>query len=182
VTAAASERQDAVVVDPSLLTTVIATGGTLLGALGGVGLTYRGSARQDAVQAGRRLQEGRTQERRQAYLDLMGAATQFRVEVVMTGQRHWKDMNLRLAAMQQHATAAGMQASRIALLAGDGVGEAAQAIAREITALAATTARQTHMGYQEEQFLGGEVTGAVDFSEFDRCIERFLRVAREAEK
>src|SRR5437763_4676860 len=139
------------VADPSLLTTAIATCGALFGALGGVGLTYRANIRQEEVQAGRRLRESRIQERRQAYLDLMGAATQFRVEVLVAGQRHWKDMNLRLAAIQQHATAAGMHASRIALLAEDGVGGAALAVAGAVTALAATTARQTDMGYRDEQ-------------------------------
>jgi hypothetical protein len=169
------------VVDSSLLTTAISTCGALFGALGGIGLTYRANSRQEAAQADRQRRESRAQERRQAYLDLLGTATQIRIEIIVAGQRNWRDMEARLAAIQQHASAAGLHASRVALVAAEEVGRAARALADAATALGAATARQADLGYQGTQFVGGNVVGTIDFGELERCLEAFVRAARQAD-
>jgi hypothetical protein len=164
---------------------VISTAGTLLGALGGVAMTHRinvrreeAQARREEAQANRQRRDQRTQARRQAYVDLLGTATQLKVEIEVAGQRHWKDMNVRLASIQRHAASASLQASCVAMLSQE-TAEAAFALAAASGRLAAATTNHTDMGYRDEQFLGGQITRAADFKEFDECIKRFYLVAAQ---
>ena len=165
--------------DVSVVATVISMTGPLLGALGalgGVALTHRFNFRREEAQFNRQRKDQRTQARQQAYVDLLGAATQLKSEIEVAGQRHWKDMNVRLATIQQHAVSAGLHASRVVLLS-PGTAEAALALASVTSRLAAATAENTNMGYQGDQFLGGQITRPVDFTEFDECIKRFSQAA-----
>ncbi len=169
--------------DFSVVVTVISTIGALLGALGGVALTHRANirreeaqARREEAQANRQRKDQRTQEHRQACADLLGTANQLKVEIGIAEQRHWKDMNVRVATIQRHAASAGLHASRVALLSPE-TAAAARALASASARLVAATLKYTDMGYQGEQFLGGQITLAADFTEFDECIERFYRAA-----
>ncbi len=169
--------------DFSVVATLISTIGALLGALGGVALTHRANirreeaqARREEAQANRQREDQRTQERQQAYADLLGTANQLKVEIETAGQRHWKDMNVRVAAIQRHAVSAGLHASRVALLSPE-TAAVARALATASTQLVAATLKHTEMGYRDEQFLGGQITRAANFTEFDECIEHFYRAA-----
>jgi hypothetical protein len=136
--------------DFSVVATVISTTGPLLGALGalgGVALTHRLNFRREEAQFNRQRKDQRTQARRQAYVDLLGMATQLKSEIEIAGQRHWKDMNVRLATIQQHAVSAGLYASRVVLLSPE-TAEAALALASVAGRLAAATAENTNMAWQ----------------------------------
>jgi hypothetical protein len=171
--------------DFSVAATVISTTGALLGALGVVALTHwanirreEAQAKREEAQANRQRSDQRTQARRQAYVDLLGAAAQLKIEIKIAEQRHWKDMNVRLATIQQHAASAGLHASRVALISPE-TAEAARALASAAGQLAAATASHTNMGYQGEQFLGGQITPPADFTEFDECIKSFSDAAAQ---
>ena len=168
--------------DVSIVAAVISTAGTLLGALGGVALTYgvtarreEAQARREEAQANRQRKEQRTQARQQSYVDLLGAAAQLEIEVKIAERRHWKDMNVRLATIQQYAVSTGLHASRVALISPD-TAEAARALASAAGQLAAATAEHTSIGYQDE---GGQVTRPADFTEFDDCLTRFSDAAAQ---
>jgi len=161
--------------DVSVVPAVISTAGTLLGALGGVALTYGVNARREEAQATRQRKDQRTQARRQAYVDLLGAAAQLKIEVKIAEQRHWKDMNVRLATIQQHAVSAGLHASRVALISPE-TAEVARALASAAGQLVAATAKHTNIGYQDE---GGQITRPADFTEFDDCLTRFSDAAAQ---
>jgi multidrug efflux pump subunit AcrA (membrane-fusion protein) len=178
--------------DVSVAATLISTIGALLGALGGTYLTNRVNLRREEVQADlqqaqadRQRKDQQTQARREAYDDLLSTARQLRAENEITGQKYWKDMNVRLATIQQHAVSVGRYASRAALLSSKTAPETAEAAGElELAArrLTAATATHTDLGYQDEQFLGGQVTLPADFTElteFDECIERFSRAAAQ---
>jgi hypothetical protein len=139
-------------------------------------LNHRFNFRREEAQFNRQRKDQRTQARRQACVDLLGAVTQLKSEIEIAGQRHWKDMNVRLATIQQHAVFAGLHASRVVLLSPE-TAEAALALASVAGRLAAATAENTNMGYQGEQFLGGQITHPVDFTKFDEYIKRFSQAA-----
>jgi hypothetical protein len=139
-------------------------------------LTHRFNFRREEAQFHRQRRDQRTQARQQAYVDLLGAGTQLKSEIEIVGQRHWKDMNVRIIAIQQNAVSVSQHASRVVLLSPEAA-EAALALASAASRLAATTAEKTNMGYQGDQFLGGQMTGPVDFAEFDKCIKRFSQAA-----
>lgn len=183
--------------DVSVVATVISTVGTLLGALGAVALTNRVNARREEAQADRQQaladrqrKDQQTQARRLAYVDLLGTACQLRTEIEIAGQQDWKDMDVRLAAIQQHAVSVGVHASRVALLSSTvssrvsstgalGTAEAAGALELAARRLTAATTAHTELRYQDEQCLGGKITLPADFTEFDECIERFSRAAAQ---
>ncbi len=163
--------------DFSVVASLISTSGALLGALGGVALTHRANVRREEAQANRQRKDQRTQAHQHAYGELLGAANQLRSKTEIVAQRHWKDMDVRLAAIQEHAVSAGLHASHIALLSPE-TAEAARALASAAVRLAAVTAKYTHMGDQGE----GQITHPPDFEDFDECFERFSeKVARDRE-
>jgi hypothetical protein len=167
----------------SEITTAISTAGTLVGALGGVALTYGVGARREERRSDRERQDHRAQERRQAYLDLLGAAAQLKVQVEIAGQCFWSDMDARLAAIQGHATSASLHAARAALFRPGAVADAAEALATAAGQLAAATARDTEMRTHDERFLGGKMTTPPDFASLDECVRRFyVAAAKDAEQ
>jgi hypothetical protein len=85
--------------DSSLITTVISTAGALFGALGGVALTDGINRRREDRQAQRQRSEAQLAARQQAFADLLGAAAQMRVHIETACERHWGDMNFKLAAI-----------------------------------------------------------------------------------
>ena len=52
----------------------------------------------------------------QARSDLLAAITRLRVNIELTCARHWRDMNVRLAAIQDQAVTANVLAAQVALL------------------------------------------------------------------
>jgi len=113
---------------------------------------------------------------------LLGTARQLRAEIEIAGQQSWKDMDVRLGTIRQHAVSIGVHASRAALLSSKTAPETVQAAgALELAArrLTAATTAHTELRYQDEQCLGGKITLPADFTEFDECIERFSRAAAQ---
>ncbi len=159
----------------SLLATVISTAGALLGALGGVALTHRANVRREEAQANRQREDQRAQARRQAYGELLGTASRLRGKIEIAGQRHWKDMNVRLAAIQEHAESATLYASHVALLSPK-MAEAARALASAAVQLAAATAEHTNISYQDE---GGQIAYPPNFTKFDECFKHFSDAAAQ---
>jgi hypothetical protein len=172
--------------DLSVVPTVISTIGALLGALGGVALTNRISARREEAQFrreeaqfNRQRKDQQTEALRQAHHDLLGTAAQLRTEVEFAGLRYWNDMNVKLATIQQHAVTAGLYASRVAVLSPH-TADAARELASAASRLAATTARYTTMGGNQNQpLVGGQISQPIDLAEFDAHFERLSRAAAE---
>ena len=154
---------------------VISTIGALLGALGGAALTHWANLRREEAQFNRQRKDQRTLARREAFAELLDTAAQLKVEIEFAGQRHWKDMNVRINTIQRHAVSAGSHASRVAVLSPE-TAEAARALASAAVRLAAATAEHTNMGYQDE---GGQITRPADFTEFDRCFTAFSAAAAQ---
>lgn len=170
--------------DISVVATAISTTGALLGALGGVALSSwttvrrdQAQLRRDEAQFHRQRDDQRAEARRQAHLDLLGTANQLKTDIEFAGVQHWTDMNVKLDTIQQRAVSASLHASRVALLSAD-TAEVALQLGSAASRLAATTARNTVMGGdQNQQFLGGQITQKIDLTEFDECIQRFSRAA-----
>jgi hypothetical protein len=117
--------------------------------------------------------------RRRAHHDLLGSAAQLRTEIEIAGKRHWNDMNVRLASIQQHAVAAGRHASWVTLLSPE-TADVARNLASAASQLAATAVECTVMGGgQNDQQLSGEITRPIEFTEFDGHVERFSRAAAQ---
>jgi len=166
--------------DSSLITTVISTAGALCGALGVVALTGRLSNHREDRKDQRQRDDAEMAARQQAYADLLGAAAQMRVHIETTCERHWRDMNIRLGAIQDHAVAVGLQASRAALLSPGAVADAALALGKAASRLSAWTAKNTELGGysgQNNEFLAGEVQNRPDLTELDERVAEFFQLA-----
>jgi hypothetical protein len=170
--------------DVSVITTIISTAGALCGALGGIALTNGISARREERQERRRLHAARTAARQQAYADLLGAVAQMRVHIETTCQRYWKDMNIRLATIEDHAVTVGLLASRSALLSGEEVADAALALgvtASNLSAWAATNVQlDNNPNDPNERYIAGEMPIQPDLSELDQLTKKFFRLAAAA--
>lgn len=161
--------------DFSVAATVISTAGALLGALGGVALTHRATLRREEAQANRQRKDQRTQARREAYGELLGTARQLRSKIEIAAQRHWKDMDVKLAAIQEHAESANLHAAHVALRSPK-TAEAALALGSAAVRLAAVTVKHTNMGPQGE---GGQITHPPYFEDFDECYKIFSDAAAQ---
>jgi hypothetical protein len=175
--------------DPYVLTSLISATGTLLGALGGVTLnswaTVRGADRRAQLEARRRVEERADQQaqaRWTACNALLEAAAQLRVQTQVLGPWRCPDMNVRLAAVQDQATAIGRHASRAVLLAlSEDTSSAAQALAEAAGDLAAQIASHADLdrpGSQLGPALGGVLRAPVDLAAFDLRVDTFRRAAQ----
>jgi hypothetical protein len=151
---------------------------TLSGALGGIALTSILEARRQQRQAQSAAEIERVAVRDQARADLLAAVTRLRVDVELACARHWRDMNVRLAAIQEQAVTTGVLASRVALLSPGREAEVAFALGRCASALAALTAKSITLGDYDgpnKQFMAGDITGVrPDFSQLERLVAEFL--------
>jgi hypothetical protein len=167
--------------DASVITTLISTAGALGGALGGITLTDGISARREERKERRLRDAARMAERQQAYADLLGAVAQMRVHIETTCQRYWKDMNIRLGVIEDHAVAVGLHASRSALLSGEPVAGAALALGLAASKLSAWAANTVALGGElkdpNERYLAGEMPLRPDLSELDDRTREFFRLA-----
>lgn len=168
------------------LSAVISAVLALVGALGGVALTNRNNVRREEAQFrreeaqfDRQLKDQQLEARRQAHRDLLGTAAQLKAEIEFVGLQYWSDMSVKLATIQQHAVAAGLHASRVAVLSPRTAAMALK-LAAAASQLAADAASFTNMGSnQNQQPLGGQLTQAVDFTEFDQRFERLYHEAAQ---
>jgi hypothetical protein len=174
--------------DPYVLTSVITATGTLLGALGGVALNSWATVRAEdrRAQLGERHRvrqraDQRAEESWAACADLLAAAAQLRVQTQVLGPWRCPDMNVRLAAVQDQATAIGRLGSRVVLLAlGEGTSAAAQALAESAGDLAAQLTGHADLdgtGSQPGPTVGGVLRAPVDLAAFDLRVDAFRRAA-----
>lgn len=148
--------------------------------LGGIILTHGVTVRHEERLAERQRQDARSHARRQAYVALLGAATQMRVQVHVTSQRHWEDMNIKLMTTQDHATSIGLCAANVALLAPGAIAEAAQALAVTASKLAADLTKSADIDPRNDPtqtLLAGVLRAAPDLRELDKRTDEFGRVA-----
>jgi hypothetical protein len=168
--------------DFSVFSAVITTAGALLGALGGAELTHRAHLRREEAQAKReearanqQRKDQRTQARRHAYSELLGTARQLRSKIEFAAQRHWRDLDAKLAAIQEHAESVSLHAAHVELLSPK-TAEAAHALASAAVRLAADTVQHINPGYQGE---GGQITHPPSFEDFDKCYKVFSEAAAQ---
>jgi hypothetical protein len=161
-----------------ILAALISAVGTLCGALGGIALTSGLEARRQERQAQSAAASEKTAVRAQARADLLAAITRLRVDIELTCARHWRDMNVRLTAIQEQAVTTGVLASRVALLSPGQEAETAFALGKCASELAARTAKSVTLGDFEgpnKQFIAGDITGVrPDFDELERLVTAFL--------
>lgn len=175
--------------DPSVIPVVISSAGALVGALGGIALTSGFNARQEdrrarqeEARAARHQADQQAEARLAACADLLGAAAQLRMQLRTLGSRHWADMNVKLAAVQEQATSIGLYASRVALLVPGEVAEAATELsvaAGELAAQVSKDARISAPGHPAEMLLGGQLNAPPDLADFDARITTFQQAAAE---
>lgn len=156
--------------DSALWTAMISTGGALGAGLGGVALTYRGTIRREERQADREREAQRVRERRQAYAEILGAAARLRVRVRSTSQRQWRDMNIKLAELQELAAGFDRVAWGVALLSPEPVAQTAHALTEAADGLVGHVMSKAELGRPngpDEQFVEGLIRNPVDFSAFE---------------
>ena len=158
---------------------IISAVGTLCGALGTIALTSGLQARREQRQAAIAAASARSAVKDQARSDLLAAITRLRVDIELTCARHWRDMNVRLAAIQEQALTANVLASQVALLSPGPEAAIAFALGKCASGLAALTAKSMTLGDFDgpnKQFVAGEITGTrPDFAELERLVAAFLR-------
>ncbi|MEV5710599.1 hypothetical protein [Actinoallomurus sp. NPDC052274] len=160
--------------DGSTLASLITAGGTV----GGVAVTLWGTVRRESVQAERDRRRHALEARQAAYGELLGPATQLRVQLELAGQRSWRDLDVKLAAIDEHVRTVGQRAAQVAVLAPGETAEAARALAAAATALAAFAARHAELKYDpgpEKKFLIGEIRAPFDFAAFDARLAEMYR-------
>jgi hypothetical protein len=164
---------------------LISAVGTLCGALGAIALTSGLEARRQQRQAAIAAASERAAVKDQARADLLATLTRLRVDIELTCARHWRDMNVRLAAVQEQALTASVLASRVALLSPGQEADVAFALGKCASGLAAHTAKSMTLGDfdgPDKQFLAGEITGTrPNLDELDRLVAGFLRLISAAQ-
>jgi hypothetical protein len=158
---------------------IISAVGTLCGALGAIALTSGLQARREQRQAMIAAASERTAVKDQARSGLLAAITRLRVDIELTCARHWRDMNVRLAAIQEQALTANVLAAQVALLSPGPEADIAFALGKCASGLTALTAKSMTLGDFDgpnKQFVAGEITGTrPDFAELERLVAAFLR-------
>jgi hypothetical protein len=169
------------VADASLWATLISTCGAICAGAGGITITHWGAIRREAAQADRRQREERADARRKACSDLLAAAARLRVQVEIACQRQWRDMNARIADIQQCATDVSLCASQVALLGGTELPGTARSFANAASALTAAMIKNTKMGGPQVLDVSNEsgyVEPSPSFMEFDSRLEHLYEVIR----
>ena len=149
------------------------------GAVAAVVATMWGTIRRESAQSERERNRLSLEARQAAYSDLMAPAMELRVQIDLAGQRAWRDMDVKLTAIDENARLLGQHASRVAVLAPAEVAEPARALVSAATALAACALRNAEMVYEpgrDARFLIGEIRAPFDFGVFDRCLTRMYEV------
>ncbi len=160
--------------DASLTTTIISTAGTLLGALGGIGLSQATAILRETRLAERQRTERRDRAREQAYTDLLGAARQLCLQIEVAARCPWRDMDVRLSAIERQGAEISRHASRVAMYAPPDVADAGRAIAEDARRLVALVAELTQMTYDDAgEFRGGEMRQRPDVTKFDAAVKAF---------
>lgn len=163
-----------------ILAALVSAVSTLCAALGGIALTSGLEMRRQQRAAAIAAASDRSAVKDQARSDLLAAITRLRVDIELTCARHWRDMNVRLAAIQEQALTANVLAAQVALLSPGPEADIAFALGKCASGLAALTAKSMTLGDFDgpnKQFVAGEITGTrPDFAELERLVAAFLRL------
>jgi hypothetical protein len=129
----------------SLYVAVITAGAAIIGAaIPQVPILIR-----DVRQAGQDRQERHSDARRQACLNLLGAAGELQAKVATAGQYHGEDMRDRLAEIRDCAAAIKLHAATIELLAPRPFAALADSLAKEGVKFAEQAVENTDLGLNQ---------------------------------
>ena len=131
------------------------------------------TAIRESSQAKRDRQERNAQVRREACMELLRAAGQFRARVADLYDHHGLDMDVRLADIRQSEASTGLCAASVALLPPGSLADEANAVAAAASAL--VVAVETDPGLKL-----GAMTGRPAFRSLDESVSAFRKKA-EAE-
>jgi hypothetical protein len=161
----------------SVTTSLITTLGSVLAALGGIGMTQGLGARVERRKSERRREEDAVREHDRTCADLMAAARKLRLQVAVTAKiGKCGDMDVRLSAIQEQAAVVNEHASALALLASDEVVAAGHALARQADDLAGFVAANTLIDREDGSH--GVLEVDPDLSGFETALAEFETVAR----
>jgi hypothetical protein len=164
----------------SVAASLITTLGSVLAALGGIGMTQGLNARVERRRSERARQEEAAREHDRTCADLMAAARKLRLQIAVTAKiGKAADMDARLSAIQEQAAVVNQHASTLALLAADDVVAAGRALAREADDLAGFVAANTLMDHGNDAH--GVLEVAPDLGAFDAALSGFEAGARAAQ-
>ncbi|TQL99091.1 hypothetical protein FB559_4747 [Actinoallomurus bryophytorum] len=160
----------------SLVTTL----GSVLAALGGIGMTQGIGARNERRKNERLMAEERVRAHDRTCADLMAAARKLRLQIVVTAKiGRCTDMDVRLSAIQEQAAIVNQHASELALLAGDALVTAGRDLAREADELAGFVAETALMDRDDTS--RGVLQEKPDLAEFEKALDGFEAQARTAQ-
>jgi hypothetical protein len=152
--------------DVSLYVAAITAGAAVLGA----GVSLIPVYLRDVRQAGQDRRDRHADTRRQACLDLLGAAEDLRVTVANAADYHGAGMPARLAQIRQYAAAVQIHAAKIELLAPGTLATAADVLAKAAGRFAAQAAVSTNLKLNQ-------MVAAPDPTELVEAIEAFRKQA-----
>jgi hypothetical protein len=161
----------------SVATSLITTLGSVLAALGGIGMTQGIGARVERRKNERLRIEESVREHDRTCADLMAAARKLRLQIAVTAKiGQPRDMDVRLSAIQEQAAIVNQHTSALALLARDELVTAGRDLAREADELAGFVAENTLM--DRENFSHGVLQEKPDLTKFEKALDGFENQAR----
>jgi hypothetical protein len=161
----------------SVATSLITTLGSVLAALGGIGMAQGISARVDRQKNERLRIEESAREHDRTCADLMAAARKLRLQVAVTAKiGPCKDMDARLSAIQEQAAIVNQHASALALLAGDELLGAGRDLAWHADDLAGFVAAKVLMDHENGSH--GVLEVDPDLTRLEKALAEFETQAR----
>jgi hypothetical protein len=162
----------------TVLAALISALGTLFGALGAIALTGGLDARRQDRAAAAVAASERAAARERTCTGLLAALTGLRIDIELACARHWQDMNVRLAVIQEQATAIGVLASQVAPVSSGQEAETAFALSTCASRLTAWTAKSVLLSNDFAgpggQYVAGQIPVQPDFAELDALVATFL--------
>jgi hypothetical protein len=150
----------------SLYVAVITAGAAIIGAaISQIPILVR-----DVRQAGQDRRERHADTRRQACLDLLGAADELQTEVANAGQYHGEKMADKLADIRKCAAAVRLHAATIELLAPRTLATAADRLAKEAAKFAGLAVENTDLKLNQ-------MVGVPGPGDLDQATEAFRELA-----
>jgi ParB-like chromosome segregation protein Spo0J len=139
---------------------------TAAAGVGGAALPSVATIIRDVKQAGRDRHDRQAETKRQACLDLLGAASELRARVANTADYHGDEIGDRLAQIRESEAAIHLHAAAVALLAPENLAEPADLVARAATRLVMAAEEKVDPNAKQ-------MVTKPDFKEFDKSVEAF---------
>lgn len=125
---------------------------------------------RDVRQAERDRRERSADAKRQASIELLRAASNFRTQMVNTVQSHGEQIEAQLARVREYAEAVGLHAVGVGLLSAEPLSGPAQELAAAADRLAATALENLDMRVMA-------IVPKPEYTEFDESVAAFRQVA-----